>query len=62
MTTNYYPPPLLVTQKQFFGVRSSLLPVKLCALVDVDDAVAGGLAVPDGIVQEPFDPVQDDLG
>ena len=36
-------------------------PVKLCALVDVDDAVLRRLPVPDGVVEEALDAVQDHL-
>lgn len=35
--------------------------MELGALVNVDDAVSWGLAVPDRIVEETFDPTQDDL-
>jgi hypothetical protein len=37
------------------------LPVELCALVDVDDSISGRFAMPDGIVQEALDSVQDNL-
>ena len=36
-------------------------PVELCALVDVDDAVLGRLAVPHGVVEEALDAVEDHL-
>ena len=35
--------------------------MELCALVDVDDAVLGRLAVPHGVVEEALDAVQDHL-
>ena len=35
--------------------------MELCALVDVDDSVLGRLAVPDGVVEEALDAVQDHL-
>ncbi len=37
------------------------LPVELCALVDVDDSIGGRFAMPNGIVQEALDSVQDNL-
>ncbi len=37
------------------------LPVELCALVDVNDSIGGRFAMPDGIVQEALDSVQDNL-
>ena len=36
-------------------------PVELRALVNVDDAVSRGLAVPDRVLEESLDPVKDDL-
>lgn len=35
--------------------------MELCAFVYVDDSVCRGLSVPDGVVQEAFDPVEDDF-
>ena len=35
--------------------------MELRALVNVDDPVGRGLPVPDGVVQETLDPVQDHL-
>jgi hypothetical protein len=35
--------------------------VELCALVDVDDSIGGRFPMPDGIVQEALDSVQDNL-
>ncbi len=35
--------------------------MELCALVDVDDSIGGRFPVPDGIVQEALDSVQDNL-
>ena len=36
-------------------------PVELRALVNVDDAVSRGFAVPDRVLEESLDPVEDDL-
>ena len=35
--------------------------MELSALVNVDDAVSRGLAVPDRVLEEALDPVEDDL-
>ena len=35
--------------------------MELCALVDIEDSVSWGLAVPHSVLQEAFDPVEDDL-
>jgi hypothetical protein len=37
------------------------LPVELCAFVNVDDSIGGRFPMPDGIVQEALDSVQDNL-
>jgi hypothetical protein len=35
--------------------------VELCTLVNIDDPIGGRLAVPDGIVEESLDSVEDNL-
>ena len=36
-------------------------PVELCALVDIQNSVSWRLAMPHSVLQETFDPVEDDL-
>ncbi len=43
------------------GGRNVELPVELCALVDINDSIGGWFPMPDGIVQEALDSVQDNL-
>ncbi len=42
-------------------LESGPKPVKLCAFVNVDNAICRGLSVPDGVVQVTLDSVQDHL-